>query len=212
LKKLFAFLKKQTWTGRTEKIKQISTVLYHYSRLVLFTGIRPGTECDGIRFCDIDTFKSNGVSYLDIRVDGKTGERVISADSVVKSIIDEIIKYHHAFSHIDHDRDEFGVTYRNESARIFEIEATKNVPVNLSKPFKKALKECDLLYDKRGQQRTLYSLRHSFATMIILDKGTNVHLLARHMGTSTAMIDKFYSHVQSKHKAEKLVITSGFQE
>jgi integrase len=68
------------------------------------------------------------------------------------------------------------------------------------------------LYDKRGQHRTLYSLRHSFATMIILDKGTNVHLLARHMGTSTAMIDKFYSHVQSKHKAEKLVITSGFQE
>ena len=46
--------------------------------------------------------------------------------------------------------------------------------------------------------------------MIILDKGTNVHLLARHMWTSTAMIDKFYSHVQSKHKAEKLVITSGF--
>ncbi len=46
--------------------------------------------------------------------------------------------------------------------RIFEIESTKEVPVNLSKPFKKALKECGLLYDQRGDKRTLYSLRHSF--------------------------------------------------
>jgi integrase len=213
LKKLFAFLKQQIWTGRTEKIKQIRTVLYHYARLVFYTGIRPGTECDGIRFCDIATFEGqDGKSFLEIHVDGKTGERAVSADAVVKSIIDEIVKYHHAFSDIDHDKEEFGVSYQNETARIFEIEATKDVPLKLSKHFKRALKESNLLYDQRGNERTLYSLRHTFATMIILDKGTNIHLVARHMGTSTEMIDNFYSHVKSKNKAEKLVLTTGFDE
>ncbi len=212
LKQLFEFLKKRCWTGRTEKIQQIRTVLYHYARLAFYTGIRPGTECDGIRFCDIETFTNNDeISYLLLRVDGKTGERLVSADAIVKSIVDDIVLYHHAFAHIDHDREEFGVTYKYEKARIFEIESTKDVPLNLSKPFKRALKECGLLYDQRGDQRTLYSLRHSFATSIILKKGTNIHLLAKHMGTSTAMIDKFYSHVQSKNKAEKLVITAGFK-
>lgn len=213
LKDLFEFLRKGCWTGRTEKIRQIRTVLYHYARLVFYTGIRPGTECNGIRFCDIETFTNNDeISYLALRVDGKTGERIVSADIMVKNIVDSIVQYHHAFSHIDHDHEQFGVTYKYETAKIFEIESTKDVPLNFSKPFKRALNECGLLYDQMGNQRTLYSLRHSFATSILLDKGTNIHLLAKHMGTSTAMIDKFYSHVQSKNKADKLVITTGFRE
>lgn len=212
LKKLFKCLKERKWTGRTDKIKETRTVLYYYARFVFYTGIRPGTEADGIRFCDIDTFKGrDGKSYLEIQVDGKTGQREISADKMVKTIIEDIGWHHHAFADIDFDRSEENVfDFGDETAGIFEIASTGRVPLNLSKPFREALIECELLYDRQGKKRTLYSLRHSFATMIILDKGTNIHILAKHMGTSTNMIDRFYSHISSKHKADKLVLTSGF--
>jgi len=70
----------------------------------------------------------------------------------------------------------------------------------------------DIKASSRGKEVRARHKRHSFATMIILDKATNIHLLARHMVTSTAMADKIYSHVQSKNIAEKLVFKTGFDE
>jgi integrase len=54
---------------------------------------------------------------------------------------------------------------------------------NLRATFRKFLTEYNLLKDLRtNQNRTLYSLRHSYATfMLTLNKGTDIHLLAEQM-------------------------------
>jgi integrase len=62
-----------------------------------------------------------------------------------------------------------------------------------------------LLKDPRTEQnRTLYSLRHVYATFQIVYGGTDLHLLARQMGTSIAMIEHHYSHLIPRLRAGKL--------
>ena len=44
--------------------------------------------------------------------------------------------------------------------------------------------------------RTLYSLRHTYATFKIIRENMNLKFLSTQMGTSVAMIDKHYGHVE----------------
>ena len=53
------------------------------------------------------------------------------------------------------------------------------------------------------QQRTLYSLRHTYATMELL-AGTDIHTLARQMGTSVLMLERHYSKLTASMAAEQL--------
>ena len=46
-----------------------------------------------------------------------------------------------------------------------------------------------------GDERTLYSLRHTYATFKIINENMNLKWLAEQMGTSVAMLDKHYGHV-----------------
>ncbi len=54
-----------------------------------------------------------------------------------------------------------------------------------------------------GQQRTMYSLRHTYATMELM-AGTDIHTLARQMGTSVLMLEKHYSKLTATMAAEQL--------
>jgi integrase len=76
---------------------------------------------------------------------------------------------------------------------------------NLRQTFRKFLDEIGLLNDPiTGQERTLYSLRHMYATFAIVFEGIDLHLLAKQMGTSIAMIEKHYSHLTPRMNATKL--------
>lgn len=57
-----------------------------------------------------------------------------------------------------------------------------------------------------GKPYTLYSLRHRYATTQLI-AGANINDLARNMGTSVEMIERHYSHVQTKDVAERLLQT-----
>ena len=54
-----------------------------------------------------------------------------------------------------------------------------------------------------GQNRTLYSLRHTYATEA-LAKGIDIHTLAKQMGTSVVMIEKHYSKLTAMMSADRL--------
>ena len=69
----------------------------------------------------------------------------------------------------------------------------------------KFLAENELLKDPQtGQNRTLYSLRHTYATFALTLSRIDIHLLAKQMGTSIAMIERHYSHVIARMRAEDL--------
>lgn len=209
LRELLKFLKGWQGTGIHKKTQQIRTVLYHYVVLIAYTGIRPGTEAMGIRFCDVGTFMKDEREWLKITVSGKTGSRVVSAGSLVNRTILDIIMSHPNFRCID----DWTMIDPYESERyIFELEATGEPPKNLSRVFKQALETCGLLKDKQGKVRTLYSLRHTYATLVLLARNTNIHKLARHMGTSVDMLERHYSKFTSMHEPETLTILDSFED
>jgi len=70
------------------------------------------------------------------------------------------------------------------------------VTQNLNQTFRAFMRDSGLLKDPRTEQnRTLYGLRHMYATFQIVYGGTDLHLLARQMGTSIAMIEHHCSHL-----------------
>jgi len=51
---------------------------------------------------------------------------------------------------------------------------------------------------------TLYSLRHTYATLELLNNRTDIHTLAKQMGNSAAMIERHYSKLTATMAAERL--------
>ena len=77
-------------------------------------------------------------------------------------------------------------------------------PYGFQGTFKRMLAAAGLSKDmSSGQERTLYSLRHTYATMELLT-GTDIHTLARQMGTSILMLEKHYSKLTATMAAGKL--------
>jgi integrase len=88
------------------------------------------------------------------------------------------------------------------SARIWRF-STGEQPWGFLPSFKRLLTHCGLLKDTAGCDRTLYSLRHTYATLELL-AGTDIHTLARQMGTSVLMLERHYSKLTATLAADKL--------
>jgi integrase len=76
--------------------------------------------------------------------------------------------------------------------------------------FKAVLQASNLLTDKRTDtERSLYSLRHVYATMTLTNTNISTYLLAKHMGTSQQMIERHYGHVDMRKKASEIARLGG---
>ena len=74
--------------------------------------------------------------------------------------------------------------------------------------FRRFLKSNGLQKDPRtGKPRTLYSLRHYYATMALTYDRMSIYTLSKVMHTSVKMIEEHYGHVQLRKKA--LAIAGG---
>jgi integrase len=78
-----------------------------------------------------------------------------------------------------------------------------DAPHSLDSVFERLMVESGLFKDATGKNRTLYSLRHTYATFALAE-GVDIHTLARQMGTSTLMIERHYSKLTPMMAAEKL--------
>ena len=67
----------ETWKDRAVKVVEgeIRYLLVDYVQMLLYTGMRHGTEAMGICWRHLEWHTDKGVRYLRVRVDGKTGGR-----------------------------------------------------------------------------------------------------------------------------------------
>jgi integrase len=78
-------------------------------------------------------------------------------------------------------------------------------PTSFGKLFEKYLSDHNLLIDPTtSKKRVLYSLRHTYATLALTYDKTEIHTLAKQMGTSVAMIEKHYSHLDAVKAVHQL--------
>ena len=77
-------------------------------------------------------------------------------------------------------------------------------PTSLNGAFKRLMRDIGLLKNADGQNITLYSLRHTYATLELLRASTDIHTLAKQMGNSAAVIERHYSKLTATMAADRL--------
>ncbi len=184
---------------KSPRIHRERFYLQHYVLIMGNTGIRIG-EMRGVRWMDLDSVEASaGDERLLFAVDGKTGKRSVVANAGVENYIRRIWEFR---------TKELGFE-PNKQEHIFCHTNGKSVG-SYKKGYEYLLNECDLRKAPDGMNRTLYSLRHTYATMRINE--VSVYQLAVNMGTSVEMIENYYSHARTSDPVFVSAITKGNQK
>ena len=67
---------------------------------------------------------------------------------------------------------------------------------SFKKGFDALCADAGVLFDRYGDKRAPYSLRHTYATFALIYGRVSVYTLAVNMGTSVHMIEKHYGHLK----------------
>ena len=185
--KLYRFMRGWYKKARTQKSIMIRELLRDYVLIIVNTGMRPGTEANNLKWGNIEEIEQGEVKCLRIWVSGKTGKRELIARHNVRRYLERIKARFEEVSDDDY---------------VFRMADGKR-PYDINGTFEILLKDSGLLKDRHGDVRTLYSLRHTYATFQVLN-GIDLHVLARQMGTSIGMLEKHYSHLIPTMKAKLL--------
>ena len=168
-----------------------------YVEFLIYTGIRHGTEALPVRWKHLQWHYIKEKRYLKVWVSGKTGPRFLIAKHAFIESLNRLYKWQ-------------GLKYETlddlMNARLDRkvfVTPDGYQPRDFRTLFVSLMKCSNLLKNEADLTRTLYSLRHTYAT-IALSEGVDIHTLARQMGTSITMLEKHYSKLTPMLSAEKL--------
>ena len=185
--------------GRTARTKIIRELLAIYVPFMAATGMRPGTEAEYLEWRHIDVEVRDGQPILHFRLQrGKRGARNFVAHNSCWLLLERLRQLSPDLNHMSLEE----VLKKKIPKLLFRL-SDGSVPDNWNKPFRQWLEDSELLNcPVTGKERSLYSLRHYYATQRLLE-GIPIHDLAEQMGTSVLMITKHYSHLTPLMKAKQ---------
>lgn len=197
IEQLLAFMVEWERGGRMVVERVLRPLCRVYVEFLIYTGVRHGTEAIPLRWRHLQWHWIGDKKYLRIWVSGKTGPRYLIGKHAVLATLERIIRWH-------------GLEYKGLD-EVIEAKLDKLIfcypngktPYGMEGVFSTLMRDSGLAKDAAGKNRTLYSLRHTYATFALAE-GVDIHTLAKQMGTSTAMIEKHYSKITPMMSAEKL--------
>jgi len=185
---------KSSYTNRTAMMR---TLCSFYIEFLVNTGVRHGTEALPLRWKHLQWHWIGNKKYLRIWVSGKTGPRYLIAKHRVVKVLEGVLKWQELpYSGLN------AVIEAKVDRLIFRLPTGEQIS-NMENIFRNLMVRSNMRLDGSGQTRTLYSLRHTYATFA-LASGVDIHTLARQMGTSVGMIERHYSKLTPMMNAEKL--------
>jgi integrase len=194
---LLAFIPKWIALSYADRTRQMRILCHAYIEFLVNTGVRHGTEALPLRWKHLQWHWVGDKKYLRIWVSGKTGPRYLIAKNEVIEVLERLMRWQQLpYTTLDELID------AKLDKLIFRMLSGEQLS-NMENIFRNLMKHSKLMFDSGGQRRTLYSLRHTYATRS-LAKGVDIHTLARQMGTSVLMIEKHYSKITPMLKAEML--------
>ena len=196
--KLLAYM--QTWAekGRLAVEREIRPLLRDYAEMLLLTGMRHGTEAMGICWKHIEWHTDKDVRYIRIWVNGKTGGRWLIAKHRAVDVLNRLRERQEDVKHLSLDE----LLATPVQTKLFVFNNGYQAP-SLNGTFRRLMRDSGMALDANGQNRTLYSLRHTYATQELF-AGTDIHTLAKQMGTSVLMLERHYSKLTATMAAEQL--------
>ncbi len=192
---LQAFLPAWAEQGRLTIERDIRPLLRDYVEFLLFTGVRHGTEARRLEWRHLQWHWEGEKRYLRVWVSGKTGPRYLIARSGAIAALDRL-----AERNLGKSLDQM---IEERTANLVFVCGSGYEPHGFEGSFRRLMRDSGLLKDSSGKNRTLYSLRHTYATFALRD-GISIHTIARQMGTSVLMLEKHYSKLTPMMNASVL--------
>jgi len=201
-------------TGHKTSSKMLRDLLWDYALILSNTGMRTGEEALNLKWNQIKRTteiderspKRERIDVLKFSVVGKKRARTLICRDIDKNVTTPLKRIQDRFSDLKNlsDKELFQV-----NQYVFRTaDGTRPAHERLVKAFKVFLTKYELLANKEGQVRTLYSLRHTYATTQ-LRNGVSWDDLAIQMGTSRAMLERHYSKFKVEDRAAEF---SGLDE
>ena len=187
-------------SGKAGKPTDMRHLMRDYVLIMANTGMRHGTEALNLMWKHVTLFEEKDLQYLEMSVTGKTGRRDIICRSGTLNYLKRIHERSDDIKHIPFE----DLLKQRLDLPVFRL-PDGTVSKNIHQTFRKFLNDTGLITCPRtGQNRTLYSLRHTYATFALLNDGMDIHALAIQMGTSIGMIERHYSHLTPRLKKDML--------
>jgi len=170
--------------------------LHDFVLFMVNTGLRPD-EARNIQFRDVEIVGPEKEEILEISVRGKRGV------GYCKSMPGAVEPFRRLLAR---QRPHYIIAKETRKADAKSAEAPKvsRLPLPTEKLFPNSyrellndiLEELGLKFDREGQVRTAYSLRHTYICLRLM-QGADIYQIAKNCRTSVEMIEKFYaSHIK----------------
>ena len=168
-KRLYEATRKHAREAKGKRWQWAAEQLHDYVLFMANTGIRPD-EANGLEYRDVSIVDDDatGETILEIEVRGKRGVGYCKSTTGAVRPFERLVK-------------------RNSpepTDRLF--------PANHKKQFNKILNEQGLKFDRDGNRRAAYSLRHTYICLRLLE-GADIYQIAKNCRTSVEMIEKHYA-------------------
>lgn len=189
-KQLYQATRRRITEGKRPGWKSHYEDMHDFVLIMANTGLRPD-EAWGIEFRDvkIEEDYATKTTLLVIDVRGKTGT------GYCKSMPNAVFPFEQLRARRIAPLIEQGKT---EAEALREIQNTKVFPNFDRHLFNAILEEEGLKFDRDGQRRTAYSLRHTYISMRLME-GANIHQIANNCRTSVQMIEEHYAaHIKNR--------------
>lgn len=201
-KLLYEYMRKWVREARNGNEKMVRDLLRDYVLILANTGIRAGTEAMNLKWQHITLVKQDDKTYLTLNIKGKKKKmRAIQVPHRVARYLQRIQQRDTELNKMSF----YELIAASVDKYVLRVDS-KDMTSNFGKIFKRLLIAANLLKDKRSDKdRTLYCLRHYYATLMITKGRVTTAQLAEYMGTSEQMIHEHYGHLNLQRLATKFV-------
>jgi integrase len=195
------------WIREGQKKATYRQRLYatQYFLILANSGLRVG-EARTLKWRDLRSVDTESGPRIIAEVRGKTGVREV----VFQKGTDEYLKriWSHRCTELTKQAEDKNTQQKEPPLDevIFCNRDGKSIHT-FKRAFKALVEFSNVPIEKLGDARTIYSLRHFYATQRLQDN-TNPFLLAKQMGTSIEMLENFYGQTIGSEVAEQLTKTS----
>ena len=199
VQQLLEFMNVWQTQGRMAVERDIRPLLRDYIEILMYTGMRHGTEAMGICWNNIEWHTHKDVRYIRIWVDGKTGGRWLIAKHAAVDVLRRLHQRQQDIQHLSFDE----LLSQRVTHKLFRF-SNGYEPHSFVGTFRRLMRDSGLALTADGQNRTLYSFRHTYATLELIRNSTDIHTLSKQMGNSAAMIERHYSKLTATMAADRL--------
>lgn len=203
-KKLYQATRRRSLKPPKKRWQWSCDQLHDYVLFMANTGLRPD-EAARLEFRDVTIVKDAGQTILEIEVRGKRGVGYCKSTPGAVKPFERLLSRERPKLLGRHSKS--GQGDDAETAKIAAPEPTDRLfPLDHHMLFNAVLDEEGLKFDREGNRRTAYSLRHTYICLRLME-GADIYQIAKNCRTSVEMIEKYYaSHINTSLDAAAINI------